>query len=177
MRGSRSKFSAPPAKQNGSLNLELTLRSENLSGADEISNVGGDCQSSNLANPGAIKFARDYDKEPLILKIMLCMRCLSCRPSRLFLRSSFILFSAIMNTHSRHALYSHQIYITLLIFSNLKTVARSNSQAQPCDTSLQVKSKIHSHQSRRKFYFSAATATNLTRPKTAFARKFIYTAV
>ena len=72
---------------------------------------------------------------------MLCMRCLSCRPSRLFLRSSFILFSAIMNTHSRHALYSHQIYITLLIFSNLKTVARSSSQAQPCDTMLQVKSK------------------------------------
>lgn len=39
-----------------------------MSGADEISNVGGDCQSSNLANPGAIKFARDYDKEPLIVK-------------------------------------------------------------------------------------------------------------
>ena len=39
-----------------------------MSGADEISNVGGDCQSSNLANPGAIKFARDYDKEPLIIK-------------------------------------------------------------------------------------------------------------
>ena len=39
-----------------------------MSGADEISNVGGDCQSSNLANPGAIKFARDYDKEPVITK-------------------------------------------------------------------------------------------------------------
>lgn len=39
-----------------------------MSGADEIPNVSSDYRSSNLANLGAIKFARDYDKEPLIVK-------------------------------------------------------------------------------------------------------------
>ena len=39
-----------------------------MSDADEISNSRYDCQSSNLANPDAIRFARDYDKEPLIVK-------------------------------------------------------------------------------------------------------------
>ena len=60
---------------------------------------------------------------------MLCMRCLSCRPSRLFLRSSFILFSAIMNTRSRHALYSHHIYnvVDFFKFKNRCTVELSGS--------------------------------------------------
>lgn len=124
-----------------------------MSGADEISNVGGDCQSSNLANPGAIKFARDYDKEPLIVK--------DYALHAVFILSSITLVFAFVvyfifgdYEYSLTACFIFAsyiyIYITLLIFSNLKTVARSSSQAQPCDTRLQVKSKIHSRQTNKK---------------------------
>ena len=32
------------------------------------SNLKGDFQNSNLKNPGSKKFARDYDKEPIVIK-------------------------------------------------------------------------------------------------------------
>jgi len=34
----------------------------------QTSNLNDNLQSSNLTNPGSKKFARDYDKEPIILK-------------------------------------------------------------------------------------------------------------
>ena len=35
---------------------------------EQDSNLNGDFQNSNLANSDSDKFARDYDKEPIILK-------------------------------------------------------------------------------------------------------------
>ena len=62
---------------------------------------------------------RDYDKEPLIVKDYA-------------LHTAFILSPAAL------------VFAFIVDFLNLKTAARSNSQARPCDTRSQIKSKIHS---------------------------------
>ena len=87
-----------------------------MSGADEISNVSDDCQSSNLTNPDAIRFARDYDREPLIVKDYALHAA--------FILSSIMLvfaFSVIFNRFWRnYARFRHcQLLVFLLVTMNL----------------------------------------------------------
>lgn len=124
----------PKTKSKGDFKFRASAKGQNLNKTNKISNASDDCQSPNLANPSAAKFARDYDKEPLIVKdYALCA---------VFILSSITLvFAFIVYFIFGDYEYSLVAWLYICIKYDLKTAAQSNFQARPCNTRLQIKSK------------------------------------
>ena len=151
-----------------------------MSGADEISNVGGDCQSSNLANPGAIKFARDYDKEPLIVKdYALHAAFILSSITLVFAFVVYFIFGDYEYSLAACFIFASNIHnvVDFFKFKNRCTVELSGSAVRYKPAS-KIKKSIPANQikSVEKVLFLGCDGHEFNAPKTAFARKFIYTA-
>ena len=151
-----------------------------MSGADEISNVGGDCQSSNLANPGAIKFAIDYHKEPLIVKdYALHAAFILSSITLVFAFVVYFIFGDYEYSLAACFIFASNIHniVDFFKFKNRCTVEFSGSAVR-YKVASKIKKSIPVNQikSVEKVLFLGCDGYEFNAPKTAFARKFIYTA-